>query len=73
MLYTPVFIFKSGSSALLGRPTLWFIHLTVATWHIQYTFLRLPFFLFSQENGQNTKNIWSLPLSYDTKVAANGY
>ena len=35
-------------------PTLWFIALTVATCHIQYTFLSLcPF--FARENGQNTK------------------
>ena len=33
-------------------PTLWFIDLTVATCHIQYTFL---IFFFSRENGQNTK------------------
>ena len=35
-------------------PTLWFIDLTVATCHIQYTFLSLCQF-FSRENGQNTK------------------
>ena len=35
-------------------PTLWFINLTVATCHIQCTFLSLCQF-FSRENGQNTK------------------
>ena len=35
-------------------PTLWFIDLTVATCHIQYTFLSLCQFV-SRENGQNTK------------------
>ena len=48
-------------------PTLWFIDLTVATCHIQYTFLSLCQF-FSRENGQNTKI-----LSYDTKMAADSY
>ena len=36
------------------RATTWFIDLTVATCHIQYTFLSLCQF-FSGENGQNTK------------------
>ena len=62
MLCVPVFIFTSSSSALLGR-LLWFIDLTVATCHIQYTFLSLCQF-FSQENGQNTKIL---------KVADNYY
>ena len=35
-------------------PTLWFIDLTVATCHIQCTFLSLHQFV-SRENGQNTK------------------
>ena len=35
-------------------PTLWLIELTVATRHIQYTFLSLCQFV-SRENGQNTK------------------
>ena len=56
----PVFIFTSGSSALRA-PTLWFIDLTVATYHIQYTFLSLCHF-FSRENGQNTK---MLEVSYE--------
>ena len=34
--------------------TLWFINLTVATCHIQYTFLSLCQFV-SRENGQNTR------------------
>ena len=44
-------VYTSGGSALLGR--LWFIDLTVATCHIQYTFLSLCQFV-SRENGQNT-------------------
>ena len=55
MLCTLISIFTSGSSALLLRaPTLWFIDLTVATCHIQYTFLSLCQFV-SRENGQNRK------------------
>ena len=44
-------------------PTLWFISMTVATCHIQYTFLSLCRF-YSRENVQNTN---------DTKMAAEGY
>ena len=36
-------------------PMLWFINLTVATCHIQYTSLSLCHFFFIRENGQNTK------------------
>ena len=43
-------------------PTLWFIDLTVATYHTQYIFLSL-YRSFSWENGQNTKKI----------MAADGY
>ena len=43
--------------------------LTVATCHIQYTFLNLCQ-LFSRENGQNTP---SPPFWYDTKMAIDGY
>ena len=51
-------------------PTLWFIDLTVATYHIQYTFLSLCQCCFT-ENGQDTKIlVW---YSYDTKMAADGY
>ena len=39
MLCAPVFIFTSGNS--FTSPTLWFIDLTVATCHIQYTLLSL--------------------------------
>ena len=46
MLCVPVFIFISGSSISSFRaPTLWFINLTVATCHIQCTFLGLCQFL----------------------------
>ena len=38
-----------------SEPTLWFIDLTVATCHSQYTFLSLIYATFSRENGQNTK------------------
>ena len=48
--------------------TLWFIELTVATCHIQYTFLSLCQIL-SRENEQNT----SPPFSHETKVVADGY
>ena len=57
-------------------PTLWFIDLTVATCHIQYTFLSLCLFFFSRENGQiETKheNSRSPTFSYDTKMASDGY
>ena len=40
-------------------PTLWFIDLTVATCHIQYTFMSLCqffFFFFSRENGTKHEN-----------------
>ena len=36
-------------------PTLWFIDLTIATCHIQYTFLTLCQNIFSQENGKTQK------------------
>ena len=51
MLSAPVFIFTSGS--FVRTPT-WFIDLTVATCHVQYTFLSLYQFV-SRGNGQNTK------------------
>ena len=53
--------------------TLWFIDLTVATCHIQYTYLSLCWFCW-RENGQNTR-ILGLPLSslsYGKKMAADG-
>ena len=62
MLCTPVFIFTSGSSALFRVPTLWFMDLTVATCHIQYTFLSLGRFFFftrkrtKQENTRSSEN-----------------
>ena len=55
MLCAPLFIIiyiRQLSS--FRAPTLWLIDLTVATCHIQYTFLSLCQF-FSRENGQNTK------------------
>ena len=52
MLCTPVFIFTSGSSALLGR---WFIALTVATCHIQSTFLSWCQFIFHQKTDKTRK------------------
>ena len=52
-------------------PTLWFIDLTVATCHIQYTFLSLSiFFTRKRTKHENTR---SPPFSYDTKMAADGY
>ena len=53
MLCAPVYIYIRQLSSLRA-PTLWFIDLTVATCHIQYTFLSLCQY-FSRENGQNTK------------------
>ena len=51
MLCAPVFIFTSGSSALLGRQRqLWLIDLTVATCRIQ-----VYAFFVSRVNGQNTR------------------
>ena len=73
MLCALVFIFTSGSSALLERPMLWFIDLTVATCYIQYTFLSLCQF-FSRENEKKKKQENTRPpFSYDTKMAAEGY
>ena len=60
MLCMPVFICTSGSSALLAHVV---AYLTVATCHIQYTFLFL-----SRENGQKHKNTRS-----HTKMAADSY
>ena len=62
MLCMPVFIFTSSSSALRA-PTLWLIHLTSTTCHIQYTpseFMPIPW------KGKQTKpeNTWSRPFSY---------
>ena len=51
-------------------PTLWFIDLTVPTCHIQYTFLSLCqhfFFTTERTKHENTR------LSYDMKMAADGY
>ena len=68
-LRTCVYIYIQQLSSFRA-PMLWFIDLTVATCHIQYTFLSLCQFV-SRENGQNTK-ILSLPFSYDnTKMAAD--
>ena len=61
MLCAPVFIFTSGSSALLGWPRLPY----------SYTFLSLCQFV-SRENGQNTKNTRSPPFSHDMKMAPDG-
>ena len=73
VLYAPVFIFTSDTSALLGHPWCGLSIFTVSTCHIQYTFLSLWPFFFSQENRQNTKNIRSLPCSYDMKMSVEGY
>ena len=49
--YVYIYIWQLSS---FRAPTLWFIDLTVATCHIQYTFLSLCQFV-SRENGQNRK------------------
>ena len=52
-LHACVYIYTRLLSSFRA-PTLWFVNLTVATCHIQYTFLSLCQF-FSRQNGQNTK------------------
>ena len=54
MLCVPVFYIYIQQLSSFRAPTLWFIHLTVTTCHIQYTFLSLCQFI-SRENGQNRK------------------
>ena len=50
-------------------PTLWFIHLTVATCHIQYFSEFMPiFFMRKWTKHENTQ---STPFSYHTEMAAN--
>ena len=44
-------------------PTLWFIHVTVATCHIQYTFLSLCRFLFFKRKRTKHENTRSPPFS----------
>ena len=67
-LHVYIYIRQLGS---FRAPTLQFINLTVATCHIQYTFLSLCQFV-SRENGQNTKNTRSPPFSHDIKMAPDG-
>ena len=47
-------LYLHPAAQLFRAPTLWFIELTVATCHIQYTFLSLCH-CYSRETGQNTK------------------
>ena len=68
ILCAPVFMFTSGSSALLGLS----IDLTFAACHIQYTFLSLCQFFFMRK-WEKHENTQSPPFSYDMKMAANGY
>ena len=49
---------------------MWFILLTVATCHIQYTFLSLCRFCFTRKQTKH-ENTRSPPFSYHTKMAAN--
>ena len=53
-------------------PMLWFIHLTVAICHIQYTFQSLYQFFFTRKRTKH-ENTPSPPFSYDTNMAADGY
>ena len=56
MLCVPVFIFTcTSSSALSGHSTLWFINLTVATCHIQHTFLSLCQYFFHEKIHRTRK------------------
>ena len=68
-LCTCVYIYIRQLSSFRA-PTLWFIDLTVATCHIQYTSEFMPiFFTRKRTKHENTR---SPPLSYDTKMAADG-
>ena len=65
-----VYIYTQQLSSFRA-PTLWFIYVTVATCPIQYTSLNLcQFFTRKRTKHENTR---SPPLSYDTKMAADGY
>ena len=65
MLCAPVFIFTYGSSALLGRPTLWFIDPTVAILAIFNTLFWI-YGNFSHEKMDKTRKC-SKTFSYKTK------
>ena len=52
-------------------PTLWFIDLSVATFHIQYTFLSLCQFISQNKAGEKHENTRSPPFLNDTKMAAD--
>ena len=54
-LCTCVYYNSIQQLSFFRAPMLWFIDLTVATCHIQYTFLSLCGSYFSRENGQNMK------------------
>ena len=65
-----VYIYIRQLSSFMA-PTSWFIDLTVATCHIQYTFLSLCQFFFTRKWTKHEKTR-SAQCLYDTKVAANG-
>ena len=51
--------------------SLWFIDLTFAAYHMQYTFLSYAdFFTSKRTKHENTRH---QPFSYDTKIPADGY
>ena len=51
-------------------PTLWFIDLTVAACHIEYTFLSLCQFFFTRKRTKHENTRLSSPFSYHTKMTA---
>ena len=73
MLCAPVFIFIyiwQLSSYRASR--LWFIYLTVATYHTQYTFLSLCQLFFMRKQRKHENNQSPLFL-YEWKMAPNAY
>ena len=70
-LHTCVYIYIRRLSSFRA-PMLWFIDLTVASCHIQYTFLSLCQYCFHKKTDKTWKYS-SPPFSYDTKMAADDY
>ena len=72
MLCTPVFIFTSSSSALLGHPSgglsIWLLLLAISN-----TLLWVYANLFHEKMDKTRNYTRSPPFSYDTKMATEGY
>ena len=66
MLCTPVFIFISGSSALLGRP-----HCGLSIWLLLLAIFNN--FLTRKQTKHDNTCTWSPTFSYDTKMTAYGF